>query len=130
MTLSLALETGRYGVARLAPDAPVPDWASRGRLVSVTRTPRELSIVCDEGRIPEEVLCERGFRALFIEGPLPFSLTGILAGVVSPLAAARISVFAFSTYDTDYVLVKEEALDAAVAAIRGAGHSFAGPQTT
>ena len=98
-------------------------------MTSVTRTPRELSIVCDEARIPPDVLCERGFRALVIEGPLAFSLTGILAAVVSPLAAAKISVFAFSTYDTDYVMVKDERLEAAIAVLRAAGLTVTPSQT-
>jgi len=119
------LEAGRYGVARLPPDAPIPEWASQGRVTSVTRTPRELSIVCDEAAVPPEVLCERGFRAFVIEGPLDFSLTGVLAAVVSPLAAAKISLFAFSTYETDYVMVKDERLEAAIAALRAVGLTVA-----
>jgi hypothetical protein len=85
------------------------------------RTPTELSIVCDETWVPRDVRAERGFRALVIDGALDFALTGILASVTGPLAEAAISLFAFSTYDTDYVMVKEEQLDAAVAALRAAG---------
>ena len=92
-------------------------------------TPHELSIVCDEAQIPPDVSCERGFRALVVDGPLAFSLTGILAAVVSPLAAAKISVFAFSTYDTDYVMVKDERLEAAIAALRSAGLTVASAHT-
>ena len=89
------------------------------------RTPRELSIVCDEAHVPADVRAARGFRALVVDGPLPFSLTGILASITGPLAAARISLFAFSTYDTDYVMVKDETLDAAIAALRDAGVTVA-----
>jgi len=96
---------------------------------SVTRTPRELSIVCDDEAVPSDVLSERGFRALVIEGQLDFSLTGVLAAVASPLAAAKISLFAFSTYDTDYVLVKDERLEAAIAALQAAGLTVTEPQT-
>jgi len=86
------------------------------------RTPTELSIVCDETAVPAEIRAERGFRALVVDGALDFAVTGILASVTGPLADARISLFAFSTYDTDYVMVKDERLDDAIAALRAAGH--------
>lgn len=120
--LTLSIEPGRYAVARLAPAAPLPSWAAAGRVTCVVRTPVELSIVCDEAGVPADVRAERGFRALVVEGALDFALTGILASVTRPLAEARISLFAFSTYDTDYLMVKADRLDAAVAALRAAGH--------
>ena len=123
MPLSLHLVPGRFAVVRLAPDAPVPSWAWSGTVASVTRTPRELSIVCDEGAVPADERAERGFRAVVIDGPLDFALTGILASVVAPLAAAKISIFAFSTYDTDYVMVQGDRLNHALAALRAAGLS-------
>ena len=86
------------------------------------RTPTELSILCDEAAVPPHVRAERGFRALVIDGAQDFALTGVLASITEPLAAAKISLFAFSTYDTDYVMVKDERLDAAIAALRAAGH--------
>jgi hypothetical protein len=122
MNLTLTLVPGRYAVVRLEPDASVPPWAWRGTLTSVTRTPRELSIVCDESAVPAEARAERGFRAVVIDGQLDFALTGILASVVAPLATAKISLFAFSTYDTDYVMVQSDRLDDALGALRAAGH--------
>ena len=111
-------------VCRLDPDADVPPWAgsAAGGLSSVTRTTEELSVVCPERVVPRRVLCERGWRALKMEGPFDLSLVGILASVVAPLAEAGVNVFVTATYDTDYVLVKEENLDLAVAALRERGH--------
>lgn len=109
-------------IARLEPDAAIPAWAARGSFSSVTRTARELSIVCEASLVPEDVRHERGWAMLELEGPFPFELTGILAAFINPLAEARVGIFAISTYDTDYVLVKLAALDAALEALAGAGH--------
>jgi hypothetical protein len=123
MALKLKLLPGVFAVCRLAPEAAVPEWATAGPLTSITRTQEELSIVCLEAQVPAGVLGEKGWRCLKIEGPLPFSLTGVLASLVNPLSEAGISLFAFSTYDTDYVLVKKAVLDRAIQALTGAGHT-------
>ena len=86
------------------------------------RTPDETSILCDQTLVPAGVQAERNWCLLQLEGPMPFSLTGILAAVLNPLAAAGIGIFALSTFDTDYVLVKQESRDAALAALTAAGH--------
>jgi len=104
--LTLSLLPGQYAVCRLLPDAPTPDWA-RGEFVSVTQTAEELSVVCEEQRVPDGVQCERGWRCFKVQGPLDFSLVGVLASLLAPLAEAGIPVFAVSTYDTDYILVRE-----------------------
>jgi hypothetical protein len=90
--------------------------------LSITRTDDELSVVCPEEAVPEDTRSEGGWRVLGLEGPFEFSEVGVLASVVGPLAEADVSVFAVSTYDTDYVLVKEEQLEVAVAALRARGH--------
>jgi len=116
-----------FAVARLEARAPIPAWASE--FFAVTRTADELSIVCASQSVPADVVAERGFRMLMVEGPLDFSLTGVMASIAGPLAAAGVSMFAISTYDTDYVLVREERFADAVAALREAdwdvavGHS-------
>lgn len=120
--LPLSVLEGNYAVCRLAPEAVAPSWLPSDGFVSVTRTAEELSIVCLKDAVPASVRAERGFRILKIEGPLDFALTGILLAVASPLAAAGISIFALSTYDTDYVLIPSDDLDQAVAALRDAGH--------
>lgn len=124
MTIRLRVLPGTLAICRLGPDDAVPDWAG-GPFVAITRTPDELSVVCDEAGVPGEVRAERGWRALQVEGPLDFSLTGVLAGLTAPLAAAGISVFVLSTFDTDYLLVREHDLPSAVIALRQAGCTVA-----
>jgi hypothetical protein len=111
-----------FGVARLDATDPNPAWASQGSISSVTRTTEELSVVCTAAAIPANVRAERGWRCLRVAGRLDFSMTGILASIAGPLAAAKVSIFAMSTYDTDYVLVREESLRTAVECLRLAGH--------
>jgi hypothetical protein len=93
-----------------------------GPFCSVTRTADELSVVCPEGCVPPGVAREGGWRALEVEGPLDFALTGVLLSVAAPLARAAVPIFALSTYDTDYVLVREDRLEDAVRSLAGAGH--------
>ncbi len=119
--LTLALLPGTFAVCRLPPDADIPGWAT-GEFVSVTRTGDELSVVCRQEAVPAGVRCESGWRCLRVAGILDFALVGILASLLVPLAEAGVSVFAASTFDTDYLLVREKDLGRAVAALHGAGH--------
>jgi hypothetical protein len=112
----------RLAVCQLAADSPVPSWAQLDGFFSVTRSADELSIVCEEHRVPESVRAERGWVGLKLEGPFPFSMTGVLASFLQPLAEAKIPVFAISTFDTDYVLVKREDLERAKKTLAAAGH--------
>lgn len=93
-----------------------------GSFVSTTRTAEELSIVCPQIQVPAVMKRKEGWRCLKVRGPLDFSLTGILASLTTPLAKAGISVFAISTYDTDYLLVKEENLEKAIEILVKKGH--------
>ena len=121
----LAVWGGRWAVCRLAPDLPAPEWAwAPGPLVSVTRTAHELSVLAPSERVPDEVRAERDFRVIEVIGPVPFSVVGLMAAITRPLAEAGISVFAVATYDTDYVLVRDASLDAAVRALSSAGFSI------
>jgi hypothetical protein len=122
MKVPLQVAPGSFAICRLASADAVPAWAARGRVSSVTRTPDELSIVCEAGAVPVSVRAERGWRALMVEGPLEFGLTGILAGLTGALASAAVGVFSVSTYDTDYLFVREADVQRAVAALRAAGH--------
>lgn len=123
--LNLQLLEGPLAVCRLASKEPIPGWAySAGPLCSITRTSEELSVVCGEAAVPMGLRCERGWRALKVQGPLDFGLTGILDALTDPLAQAGISIFALSTFDTDYLLVREAWLEEALAALRAAGHSL------
>jgi hypothetical protein len=112
---------GTFAVCRLGGAAPVPPWAA-GDFLSITRTAEELSVVCPEGAVPEGVKCERGWRCLRVAGTVPFSAVGTLASLAGPLAEAGVSLFAVSTFDTDYLLVKGDHLERAVGALRRAGH--------
>ena len=115
----------KLAVCRLNAGLPVPSWGLEGEFFSVTRTNDEVSIVCEESRVPEGVRCEKGWIALQLEGPFPFSMTGVLAAFLEPLSQAKIPIFAISTFDTDYVLVKSEDERRAVEALAGAGHEKA-----
>ncbi|MBW8728295.1 MAG: ACT domain-containing protein [Inquilinus limosus] len=117
LTLSLLPET--LAVARLAAGAALPGWVDwSDPFVTVSRTRDELSVVCPEARVPTEAQAERGWRGFKVEGPLDFALTGILARLAAPLAEAGISIFAISTFDTDYLLVRTADLEAATAVLR------------
>lgn len=117
----------RYAVCRLPSGTTVPplDYPRDG-LISVTATPDELSIVCPASQAPPGATAESGWMAFAVDGPLDFSLVGVLAAIARPLADASISIFAVSTYDTDYILVAEEDMMAAVTALRTAGHRVDG----
>jgi hypothetical protein len=117
--LLLLAET--YAVCRLESDAPLPHWSTAGPFVSITRTDGELSVVCRQDAVPGEVRCERGWRCLRVIGALDFSLVGVLASLLDPLARAGVSVFVVSTFDTDYLLVKEGSLESGVESLRRQG---------
>ena len=117
--LTLRLLDGNYGVCRLTLGGEFPQWALTGNFYSITKTSEELSVVCAQQDIPEDILCERDWRILKVEGPLDFSLVGILSSVSRVLADNHISIFAISTYDTDYILVKDKDAKEAVHALRG-----------
>jgi hypothetical protein len=114
--VKLARVAGRYAVARLPADAPIPPWAT-GAFLSITRTPDELSIVCDDAAVPADVRAERDFAALRVSGTIDFSVVGLLASLTWVLADAEISVLALSTFDTDYILVRSADLPRARAAL-------------
>lgn len=120
-SLSLTLVPYRLAICRLDAADALPGWAAAGAFFAITRTDDELSIVCQQELAPSDVTCQRGWRCLKVAGPLDFALTGILARLATPLANAGIPVFALSTYDTDYLLVSEDRLAAAVAVLRAAG---------
>ena len=120
--MKLSILPEELAVCRLSSSDPLPAWAlSAPGFTSFTRTRHELSVVCEETFVPRGVKAERAWRALAVEGPLDFALTGILASLSAPLAAARISLFAISTFDTDYLLVRESSLAAATETLRAAG---------
>ena len=113
-----------FAVCKFGPRALVPAWIDGGNFWSVARTTEELSIVCEERLIPSGVHAETGFSCLKVVSPLDFSSVGVLAALTGALAASGISVFAISTFDTDYVLVKEEFAESALKTLQAAGHEL------
>lgn len=115
--LTLTLTSHKLAILRFGPDDAIPSWLDLDRpFFALTRSTDELSIVCEEAQLPggmDNQKCSRGWRAFRVIGPLDFSLTGVLASIATPLAKAQISLFAISTFDTDYVLVSDAQLDAA-----------------
>lgn len=120
--LRFAVLPGSFAVLRLEPDADVPLDLLVPPFHSVTRTPAELSVVCPETAVAEGARTETGWALLALAGPFPFEMVGVLASVLGPLATAGVSIFALSTFDTDYVLVKRERLADAIGALTAAGH--------
>ena len=121
--LELMLLRERFAICRLAPDAATPSWATGEIFCSITRTAEELSVIVDESRVPLGVKSQPGWRILQVRGPFGFSEIGVLASLTGPLAAREISIFTISTFDTDYLLVPEKQLAAAIAALEQARHT-------
>ncbi len=124
--LKISVLSEVFMVCRLDKDAEVSDWVWADEFVSITKTPEELSIVCRQCNVPKNVKCEKGWRCLKVNGPLDFSCVGILASLSVPLAKAGVSIFAVSTYDTDYLLVKEKDLERAICVLSHEGHRIEG----
>ncbi|MBX2859185.1 MAG: ACT domain-containing protein [Cellvibrionaceae bacterium] len=123
--LTLSNLDSDFSVCSLSAGSDVPVWASRGDFFSITGTADELSVVCESSYVPSGIKAEAGWRALKVAGPLDFGLIGILASLTLSLASEGISIFAISTFDTDYLLVKHEQLHRAQQALIQAGHKIA-----
>jgi aminoglycoside 6'-N-acetyltransferase I len=121
--LRIILMPDRFTFCKLEARAPIPGWATQNGFFSITRTADELSIVCREDVVSDSVQCEPDWRCLRVAGTIPFTAVGVLASLTVPLAEARVGVFALSTFDTDYLLVKEEDLPAAIVVLQGRGHT-------
>ncbi len=119
---NLTLLPGDYSVARLEPQATIPNWVRGGGFWAVVHTQDELSLVCQGAYVPEDVRCESNWRLLRVTGPLDFSLVGLLAGLAGTLAAAEVSIFTVSTFDTDYLMVRGSQLEAALEALQRGGY--------
>ena len=113
MDITLSALPGSYSIVRLDEDSDIPAWATSSAFFSVTKTDDELSIVCEDESVPEEVKAERNWRMFKVAGPLDLSLTGIASSILKPLAEAEIGVFVISTHDTDYILVKNDRFEEA-----------------
>lgn len=122
--LALSPLPGLYAICRLPSGAALPDWAGSAPFLSVTHTRAELSIVCPQDRVPDGVQADRGWRCLQVEGPFDLEgAIGVLAALSAPLAEAGLGIFVVSTYDTDYLLVKEAQSAQVYEALARAGHT-------
>lgn len=124
-TFSLDIFPDSFAICRLEPDTPIPEWA-HGDFLSITRTQEEHSIVCPQDRVPDAVRSEKDWRCLRVAGKLDFSLVGVIASLTGPLADAGIGVFVVSSFDRDFLLVRDADLGRAVEVLEGAGHRIAG----
>lgn len=121
--LDMKILPGEYAVCRMPPGSPLPALEPESQFLSLTVTEEEISWVGLADRLPSHAHAEPGWRAIEFIGPFPFTMTGVLASALIPLAAANIGIFAISTFDTDYILIKAERLEEALEALRGAGHT-------
>jgi hypothetical protein len=129
-TFQLLLLDERLAVCRMDPDASLPGWATQGRFFSITRTAEELSIVCAEAAVHDGVKVVKNWRVLRLVGAMDFSVVGVLASLTTPLAEAKVGLFAISTFDTDYLLVQESDLDRAIEVLVTFGHDVTREDST
>ena len=119
---TLTVLNDEFTIHRFAPTAPVPPAVFERPFYWLGRTDHELSVVCESSvELPAD-RHESGWSCLKVNGPIDFAVTGLIAGISGVLASAGVGVFVISTFDTDYVLVKSEALRQAAQALRAAGH--------
>ena len=122
--LKLSLLKAKYAICTLSNNAPIPDWALKEILASITRTDKELTIVCRQEIIPSEIQSDLNWRCFKIDGSFDLNQIGVISSISSPLADAGISIYVISTYDTDYFLVKEENLDQTISTLSNSNHSI------
>lgn len=115
----------QLAISQIDPKDVIPSWATAGAFWSLTKTEDELSVVCETSSVPFGINSNSGWRALMVQGPLDFSLVGVMAEISNALAAAGVSIFVISTFDTDIILVKDQDLAKSMSALKCAGHSIA-----
>ena len=122
--MHLRVLAGTYALCRLDGDTPLPPWfALDAPLAAAIRRGDELSLVAADERVPGDEAAERGYRALEVEGPLDLGMTGVMASLAGALAGAGVPILPLATHDTDVILVRDERLADATAALRAAGHT-------
>lgn len=121
--ISLTVLTGEFSIHKLHPSSKIPDTIQESKFYQICRTDVELSIVCETHIAMISEHEEKGWACIKVDGPLDFGLTGILSGILKVLAESNISIFAISTYDTDYILVKHQSLDNSIKALRANGYA-------
>ena len=121
--LQLAISTKRYALTRLSLGTTDPDWV-RGDFAAVVRSREGITVVCEEAFVPEGVETCHGYRCIEITGSFEITSVGVLAAVVQPLAEGGISLFAYSTWETDYIFVQQSNLERGLALLSAAGHAI------
>ena len=121
--LKLQVLKGRFSIHRFAPDSALPDQIHESEFLAITRTTDELSVVCSSAIQLQSGTSSTGWSCLKVPGPLDLDQTGVLAGMSTCLAEAGISIFAISTFDTDYILVRADKLESAEKALVTSGYT-------
>lgn len=122
--INLRIVPGTYSVARLAPDASIPQWFNGTGFSAMVRSDDELTLVCLQDRVPQEAKAERNWRCFRSLGPIPFNATGILQSLIQPISEQDIGVFVLCTFDGEHILVPEKEWDRAARLLEEAGHRF------
>ena len=122
LVLSMLSET--FTIHKLSPDASIPEEILKSNFYSVSKTEKELSLVCSEVFEFQSLQSSNGWKCIKVKGPLDFNLTGILASISDILTRGKISIFAISTFDTDYILVKSQEVSLARKKLKKAGYKF------
>jgi hypothetical protein len=120
--LQLSLLKDKYGICTLPNTAPIPDWALTQSLASITRTEKELTIVCRLEILPSQYQSDLNWRCFKIDGSFDLNQIGVISSISSPLADAGISIYVISTYDTDYFLIQEQNLEKTISVLSNSGH--------
>ncbi len=128
--ISLTVLTGEFSIHKLHPSTKIPDTIQKSKFYQICRTDEELSIVCETHISIRSEHEDKGWACIKVDGPLDFGLTGILAGISKVLAESNISIFAISTYDTDYILVKHQSLDNSIKALKANGYAVSVTHST
>jgi len=124
--LKLCVLPGHYAICSFPPDATLPDWVDRPSFLSTTKTPKEITVVCEENQVPGECKKSDNWKCIKIEGRFDLDAVGVLAGIAGPLAQSKISLYVISTFETDYILIHANDIDKAVSCLENFGHSFMG----
>jgi len=125
MKLKLVILKDKYAIHRFDADTNIPEWIDNSDFYSLTKTADELSIVAKQSdSIAESPVINKDWKILKIQGPLDFSLVGIIAEISRILKEINITIFTISTFDTDYILVKNKDLDIAIDSLKANGHEI------
>ncbi|MCP4607168.1 MAG: ACT domain-containing protein [Planctomycetes bacterium] len=122
--LKLSLLKDKYGICTLSNTDQIPEWALKASLVSITRTKKELTIVCPQDVIPSQCKCDLNWRCFRVDGSFDLNQIGVISSISEPLAEAEISIYVISTYVTDYFLVQSEKIEQTISILSGCGHSI------